>query len=252
MEYTHELEILYKDENFVAINKPSGLLVHRSPIAKREKQFALQMVRNQIGQRVFPVHRLDRPTSGVLLFALCPETANLTAQLFQAGQIQKKYIAVVRGYIPEQGTVDHPLKEIKDRYIKRQTRQKNDPNIKPDIKIYPAVTNYKQLAKIELPFTVDKYPTSRYSLVELIPKTGRRHQLRRHMKHLSHPIIGDTRYGKDVHNKFFLSQFNCKRLLLAAVEMTFIHPMTGADVVIKAAPDGEFSSILQKFNWNKI
>jgi tRNA pseudouridine65 synthase len=99
---------------------------------------------------------------------------------------------------------------------------------------------------------VDKYPTSRYSLVELIPKTGRRHQLRRHMKHLSHPIIGDTRYGKDVHNKFFLSQFNCKRLLLAAVEMTFIHPMTGADVVIKAAPDGEFSSILQKFNWNKI
>ena len=252
MEYTHELEILYKDENFVAINKPSGLLVHRSPIAKREKQFALQMVRDQIGQRVFPVHRLDRPTSGVLLFALCPETANLTAQLFQAGQIHKKYIAVVRGYIPEQGTVDHPLKEIKDRYIKRQTRQKNDPNIKPDIKTYPAVTNYKQLAKIELPFTVDKYPTSRYSLVELIPKTGRRHQLRRHMKHLSHPIIGDTRYGKDIHNKFFLNQFHCKRLLLAAVEMTFIHPMTGADVVIKAAPDGEFSSILQKFNWNKI
>ncbi len=256
MTNSRELEILYQDDHFVAINKPSGLLVHRSPVASREKIFALQMVRDQIGQRVFPVHRLDRPTSGVLLFALSPETANLTAQLFQAGQIQKKYIAVVRGYIPERGTVDHPLKEIKDRYIKRRARQKDKPYIKPEIKTYPAVTDFKQLAKIELPFAVDKYPTSRYSLVELIPKTGRRHQLRRHMKHLSHPIIGDTRYGKDIHNKFFLNQFHCKRLLLAAVEMKFIHPMTGADVVITAAPDGkfdgEFSLILQQFNWNRI
>jgi tRNA pseudouridine65 synthase len=264
MTNSRELEILYQDDHFVAINKPSGLLVHRSPVASREKIFALQMVRDQIGQRLFPVHRLDRPTSGVLLLALSPETANLTAQLFQAGQIQKKYIAVVRGYIPKHGTVDHPVKEIKDRYIKRRARQKDEPNIKPDIKIYPAVTDFKQLAKIELPFAVDKYPTSRYSLVELIPKTGRRHQLRRHMKHLSHPIIGDTRYGKDIHNKFFLNQFHCKRLLLAAVEMKFIHPMTGTDVVITAAPDrkfdgkydgkfdGEFSLILQQFNWNRI
>ena len=253
-----ELEILYQDDHFVAINKPSGLLVHRSPIAKREKIFALQLVRDQIGQRVFPVHRLDRPTSGVLLFAFSPETANLTSQLFQTGQIQKKYIAVVRGYIPEQGTIDHPVKEIKDRYIKRRKKNNNDSNIKltikPDIKRFPAVTEFKQLATIELPFSVDKYPTSRYSLAELMPKTGRRHQLRLHMKHLSHHMIGDTRYGKDVHNKFFLNQFNCRRLLLAAVEMKFIHPITGTDVVITAAPDGrfdgEFSLILQKFNWN--
>jgi tRNA pseudouridine65 synthase len=186
--------------------------------------------------------------------------------LFQEGNIQKKYIAVVRGYIPQQGTIDHPVKEIKDRYIKRRKKQNNDPNIKltikpdgkPDIKRHPAVTKFKQLAAIELPFRVDKYPTSRYSLAELIPETGRRHQLRLHMKHLSHHIIGDTRYGKDIHNKFFLHQFNCSRLLLAAVEIKFTHPITRTDVVITAAPDGkfdgkfngEFSLILQEFNWN--
>ncbi len=240
----NKLEILYKDENFVAINKPSGLLVHRSPIAKKEKKFALQMVRNQIGQRVYPVHRLDRPTSGVLLFALTPKIAKKTALLFQTHQIRKKYLAVVRGYIPKQGTINHPVKEVKDRYIRRQTKQEN--------KTYPAVTDFKRLATIELPFAIDKYPTSRYSLAELIPKTGRRHQLRRHMKHLSHPIIGDTRYGKDIHNKFFFNQFHCKRLLLAAIEIMFIHPMTGTDIYITAALDGEFSSIIQQFNWNKI
>ena len=118
--------------------------------------------------------------------------------------------------LPGQGTIDHPVKKIKDRYI----RQKID----PDKNSSPAVTDYKCLGKIELPVSVDKYPTSRYSLAELSPKTGRRHQLRQHMKHLSHPIIGDTRYGKDIHNKFFLTRFNCKGLLPAAVELHFLHP----------------------------
>ncbi|MCD6586442.1 MAG: pseudouridylate synthase [Desulfobacteraceae bacterium] len=241
MTNTQELDILYKDEQFIAVNKPSGLLVHRSPIDKREKTFAVQMIRNQINQQVYPVHRLDRPTSGVLLFALNSEIAKKFAHLFQTGQVRKKYIAVVRGYIPEQGTIDHPLKEIKDRYIRR----------KKDFteKTYPAITKFNRLATIELPFAVDKYPTSRYSLAELSPKTGRRHQLRRHMKHLSHPIIGDTRHGKDVHNKFFLNQFNCKRLLLAAVEMGFTHPKTGIDVLITASPNRAFTLILERFNW---
>ena len=242
MTNTQELEILYKNEHFVAVNKPSGLLVHRSPVDTKEKIFALQMVRDQIGQHVFPVHRLDRPTSGILLFALNSEAARQTAQLFQTGQVRKKYIAVVRGYIPEQGIINHPVKKIKDRYIRRQSKQKN--------KIYQAVTNFKRLAKIELPVSVDKYPTSRYSLAELSPKTGRRHQLRQHMKHLSHPIIGDTRYGKDVHNKFFVTRFNCKGLLLAAIKMHFLHPETGADIMITATPDRNFSLILNQFNWN--
>jgi tRNA pseudouridine65 synthase len=223
------------------VNKPAGLLVHRSPIDRKEKNFAVQILRNQIGQQIYPIHRLDRPTAGVLLFALSPEIAKKTAELLQTGLVLKTYIAVVRGYIPETGTINHPLKEIKDRYVRRRN----------DLieKTYPAVTDFRRLATIELPYAVDKYPTSRYSLVKLIPKTGRRHQLRRHMKHLSHPIIGDSRYGKDIHNKFFITTFNCSGMLLAAVKLAFIHPVTGADLLITAQPNPDFDLILQKFSW---
>lgn len=239
------LEILYQDDYFVAVNKPPGLLVHRSPIDKREKQFALQMVRNQVGCRVYPVHRLDRPTSGVLLFALSSDIAGQAGQLYKTGQIRKKYIAVVRGFIPERGTIDHPVKEVKDRYL----RPKNQPGNQA-AKIFAAITDYRQLAKIELPFAVDKYNTARYSLAALYPKTGRRHQLRLHMKHISHHIIGDTKYGKDVHNKFFVGQFNCKGLLLSAVKLSFVHPVTKADVTITAPPNTSISLIIKQFNWN--
>lgn len=241
MSNPQELEILFKDDHFVAVNKPAGLLVHPSPIDRREKNFAVRILRDQIGQMVYPVHRLDRPTSGVLLFALNPEISKKTALLFQTGQVWKKYIAVVRGYVPEQGTIDHPLKEVKDRYVRRR----NDLTEKT----YPAVTDFKRLAAVEIPFAVDKYPTSRYSLAALFPKTGRRHQLRRHMTHISHPIIGDTRYGKDVHNKFFITQFHCKSLLLAALELAFIHPETGADMLLTATPNPDFDLIIKEFNW---
>lgn len=247
MKQTTELEIIYKDDHFVAVNKPSGLMVHRSVVDTKETIFALQTVRNQIGCHVFPVHRLDRPTSGILLFALSPETAKKCAELFKTDQIHKTYLAVVRGYLPDSGTIDHPVKKIKDRYIRRQTRQQT---IDPDATSYPAITDFKCLAKAELPIRVDKYPTSRYSLAHLCPQTGRRHQLRQHMKHLSHPIIGDTRYGKSVHNNFFKDQLNCRRLLLAAVEMRFIHPETGNPICLSAAPDHSFADILKKFSWN--
>lgn len=242
------LEIIYQDDYFVAINKPSGLLVHRSPIDRREKKFALQMVRNQVGCHVYPVHRLDRPTSGVLLFALSSEVAKQTAELFKIGQIRKKYIAIVRGYIPEKGAIDHPVKEVKDRYLRKH---KNQPDDQP-VKTFSAQTDYQQLAKIELPFAVDKYNTARYSLVALYPKTGRRHQLRYHMKHISHHIIGDTKYGKDVHNKFFVHQFNAKGLLLSAVKLTFTHPITRKDVTITASLSESVSKIIKQFNWNII
>ncbi len=244
MTQSEQLEIIFKDQYFVAVNKPSGLLVHRSPVDKKENWFALQVVRDQIGKYVYPIHRLDKPTSGVLLFALTSEAANKTSVLFKTGQIRKKYIAVVRGYVKEGGTINHPLKEVKDKRI-RGWNSETQPK-------YSAVTGYKSLAKIELPYHVDKYPTSRYSLVKLFPKSGRRHQLRRHMKHISHPIIGDTKYGKDSHNKFFKNHFNCNGLLLAAVELQFRHPVTGTDVTITANFNSEFHSILAKFNWNNL
>ncbi|MFZ2632357.1 MAG: pseudouridine synthase [Desulfosalsimonadaceae bacterium] len=240
------LKIIYRDEYFIAVDKPPGLLVHRSPIDRKEKRFALQMVRNLVNRHVYPVHRLDRPTSGVLLFALSPEMLKQTAALFQAGLAAKKYLAVVRGYIPEKGTIDHPVKEIRDRFLCRQNNKPMEPSEKkPD-----AVTGYLRLAMVELPVSVDKYPATRYSLAALYPETGRRHQLRQHMKHVSHPIIGDTKYGKDVHNKFFAREFNCHGLLLSAVELNFTHPVTGKTVTIQVPPHPDFALILNRFNWN--
>ena len=238
------LEIIYRDDYFLAVDKPPGLLVHRSPIDRKEKRFALQMVRNLVNRHVYPVHRLDRPTSGVLLFALSPEVLKQTAALFQAGLISKKYLAVVRGYIPEKGTINHPVKEIRDRFF-CQKKDGQAAGKKPD-----AVTGYLRLATVELPVSVDKYPAARYSLAALYPETGRRHQLRQHMKHISHPIIGDTKYGKDVHNKFFAGEFNCRGLLLSAVELNFSHPVTGKTVTIQAPLHPDFALILNRFNWN--
>lgn len=241
------LDILYQDDDFIAVNKPPGLLVHRSPVDRRETRFALQMVRDMAGRHVYPVHRLDRPTSGVLLFAFSPEMLKETAALFQAGRAVKKYLAVVRGHIPEQGTIVHPVKEVRDRFL----QQKNDEERPPARKRSDAVTRFERLATVELPVFVDKYPTARYCLAALYPETGRRHQLRQHMKHLSHPIIGDTKYGKAVHNAFFVREWGCRGLLLCAVELRFMHPATGKPLVIKAAPHPDFALILNRFNWNR-
>lgn len=241
MNYTKELPVLYKDDYFVAINKPSGLLVHKSVIAKGENCFALQMVRDQIGKPVYPVHRLDKPTSGVLLFALTNEVARNTSTLFTTNTIQKKYIAVVRGYTEEDGIIDYSLRRVKDNLFDRSALDSQ--------KRQEAVTKYRRLATVELPHMVDKYSTSRFSLVELTPKSGRRHQLRRHMKHISHPIIGDTKYGKGKYNDYFRDTFNCHRLMLAATELRFRHPITGADITIKSGFDAEFSLILKEFDW---
>lgn len=242
MTSSQQLEILYRDPYLIAINKPAGLLVHRSPIARKEKQFALQTVRNQIGQHVFPVHRLDRPTSGVLLFALNSETAKKTAELFLAGRITKKYIAVVRGYTAESGSIIYDMKNIKNQVIPGR-------NFLISHEFYTA-TDYKRLATIEIDCEVDKYPTSRYSLVVLFPRTGRRHQLRRHMKHIRHPIIGDRKYGKSAQNHFFRDHFNCNCLLLNAVALKFLHPVTGSRVEISARVSKEFESVLTQLNWH--
>lgn len=232
MPFLEKLEILYQDKYYLAVNKPSGLLVHRSPIARNEKRFALQIVRNQVGRHVFPVHRLDRPTSGVLLFALSSEAAQRAANLFNANRINKTYMAVVRGYIQKNGTIDHPLKAL-DRHSQARAP-------------VPAVTRYRCMARTELPYAVDRYPTARYSLVTLSPLSGRRHQLRRHMKHISHPIIGDTRYGKSAHNHFFKNHFHVNRLLLAATGLNFTHPYTRKNVRIEAVLEKPFQTVISK------
>lgn len=232
------LDILYQDTALIAINKPSGLLVHRSPIDRHETRFALQLLRDQLGQHVYPLHRLDKPTSGVLLFALSSEVAQRAGQQFRQREMAKSYLAVVRGYCPASGTIDHPL------------REQDQPPGRPEAPAQAALTQYRCLNQVELPIAIETYPSSRYSLVRLRPHTGRRHQLRRHMKHISHPIIGDAKHGRGRHNRYFAEHFSCPRLLLHAESLQFEHPLSGENLAITAPLDQDFRGLLQRFGWS--
>jgi tRNA pseudouridine65 synthase len=236
------MEILYGDEWLVAVHKPAGLLVHRSLIDKHATDFALQRVRDQLGRRVYPLHRLDRPTSGVLLFALDAGTARTLTAHFTAGQVVKTYQAIVRGYLEPEGVIDYALREEPDPLADANA----DPNKAPQT----AITQFRLLATVELPYPVSRYPSARYSLVELHPKTGRKHQLRRHLKHIFHPIIGDTSHGDGRHNQFFIRHFANQRLLLAATSLQLHHPHSGDALVIRAPLAADFQRIVAALGWD--
>lgn len=236
---TPSLEILYRDTHLIAINKPAGLLVHPSLVDRHETRSAMTLLRDQIGQYVYPVHRLDKPTSGVLLFALSSEIARLLTDAFTDKRIEKHYLAVVRGHTEVCGRIDHPLKEQHDKMTDRRARKDKPPQ--------PAMTDYRRLATLELPVPIDPYPSSRYSLLEVTPLTGRKHQIRRHFKHLSHPIIGDTSYGKSNHNRLFMQRYGCHRLLLAATHLTLAHPVSGEPLRLEAGLDSDFERITALF-----
>ena len=238
------LEILYQDDDIIAINKPSGLLVHKSPIDKHETQFALQLLRDQVGQYVYPVHRLDKPTSGVLLFTLNTEVAQMMSLLFRSSEVHKEYIAIVRGYTPDEMLIDHPLKQMLD------TKEQKKLGITKEAQ--EAQTAFMRLETVELPYAVSRYPVARYSLVKLEPKTGRKHQLRRHMKHIFHPIVGDTKHGRGEHNKLFREKFECHRLLLHANRVEFVHPITKKKIVIEAPLDAMFKKLFKIFSWEEM
>ncbi|MDX3774496.1 tRNA pseudouridine(65) synthase TruC [Chromatiaceae bacterium AAb-1] len=235
-----ELTILYQDDWLVAVDKPAGMLVHRSFLDKHETRFVMQTLRDQLGQHVYPVHRLDRPTSGVLLFALSADVARMLSEQNAAQKWRKGYLAVVRGYIEQSGELDYPLVEELDRIADKYARQ--------DKAAQQAITRYQPLQQTELPFAVGRYPTSRYSLVALQPLTGRKHQLRRHLAHLRHPIVGDTSHGDGKHNRFFQQHFQCRRLLLVAWQLSFYHPVTGADITINAGLH-ELIRLFERLEW---
>jgi tRNA pseudouridine65 synthase len=238
------LSILYQDRHLVAINKPSGLLVHRSMIDRHETENAMSTLRDQLGQWVWPLHRLDKPTSGVLVFALDKETARLMTQAFSTDKVSKYYIAVVRGFTKELECIDYPLKDLWDKMTDRKAIKD-----KPE---RPAVTQYRRLATVELAHSVGRYCTVRYSLVQVTPLTGRNRQIRRHMKHIFHPVLGDTTYGDGKQNDFFRKNFNCCRLLLHAKEIEFIHPYSKQRIHIQAPLDQPFSSIMKALQWDKV
>ncbi len=236
------LPIIYRDASLIAIHKPAGLLVHRSVLDRHETRFALQILRDQIGQKVYPVHRLDKGTSGVLLFALDREVGRTLTQQFERGEISKRYLAIVRGHPPESGEIDHPLARMADEHS----------GIAASAAAQPAHTCYRRLATVELPYRVDRYPSSRYALVELQPLTGRWHQLRRHMKHIAHPIIGDATHGKGRHNRLFHELFGYPRLLLAATEMRLAHPVSGEVLTLQAGLAADFAEVVGRLGWSAV
>ena len=220
-----QLEIIYQDDQLVAINKPHGLLVHRTNIARDVSEFALQILRDQLGKQVFPCHRLDRKTSGVLLFALDENTNRIMQQKFAKGLVQKKYLAIVRGYTNDKGIIDYPLK--KDNSILQE-----------------AVTAYKTLYQTELEIPSSGKPTSRYSMVEIEPLTGRMHQIRKHFAHIFHPIIGDRPHGCNKQNKLFKERWDMTTMMLHALSIKFDHPVTKENIFITASPSMEFTRTL--------
>lgn len=210
------LEILYQDDCIIAINKPSGLLVHKSYYAGIAEEYAVEKLSNQIGNKVHLVHRLDRKTSGVLLFTLDKEILRIMSDQFADRKVEKKYLAILRGWAAEEETIDYNLT--------------NDNQITQN-----AITYYRRLQISEIDLAFGSHPTSRYSLVEAIPETGRMHQLRKHFKHILHPILGCRSYGCNKQNKLWLETYNINKLMLHAHQLAFNHPITQERIVINAS-----------------
>lgn len=224
------LDILFRDEYLIAINKPHGLLVHRSPIAADVEEFALQLLRDQIGQKVNPVHRLDRKTSGALLFAFDKKTEIEMQKQFAENKVKKVYLAIVRGHTDENGTIDYPLRKENGTF-------------------QDAFTTYQTLNQAELDVPFGKHLTSRYSLIEAAPATGRMHQLRKHFAHIFHPIIGDRTHGCNKQNKLFKEKWEMDTMLLHAQSLTFAHPVTQEIIIIQAPLQQEFVRVMKLMGW---
>lgn len=234
------LKVLHIDEHLVAIDKPAGLLVHRSALDAHEEQFALQLLRDQLGRPVWPVHRLDKGTSGVLLFALSVEMASALGQAFESGQMEKHYLALVRGWPAERaGLIDHALARDPERASAGQT-------------LLPAQTAWQCLACAEWPLRVDaRFETSRYALLQARPATGRRHQIRRHLKHIAHPIVGDATHGKGPLNRAVADFLGLQRLWLHAQELRLQHPASGTELTLRAQLGPEWAALRERGVWRE-
>lgn len=225
------LDIIFRDESLIAINKPHDLLVHRSNIAADAEVFALQLLRDQVGQKVYPAHRIDRKTGGVLLFAFDKAVEIEMQKQFMDNRVDKKYLAILRGHTPDNGEIDYPLR-------------------KENGTLQDAFTAYHTLKRAELDVPFGKHATSRYSLIEAIPKTGRMHQLRKHFAHIFHPIIGDRTHGCNKQNKLFKEKWEMTTMLLHASQLVFNHPANGEVVTIEAPLQPEFSRVMELMSWS--
>ena len=228
------LDILYQDDALIAVNKPANLAVHRSTFVGAADAFLIDLLREQIGASVYLAHRLDRATSGVLLIARSKEVAAALGEQFMHRSVHKQYLAVVRGWPePSTGLVDYPLPGSRDTGPRREAR-----------------TGYRRLATIEVPIALGRYPQQRYALVLAEPESGRFRQIRKHLAHIHHPVIGDCQHGRGDHNRLYQQHFGCHRMLLHAWRIRFAHPASGAPMQLEAPLDEAFAGLLARFGWN--
>lgn len=226
MDTTLTFPILFEDEHYVAINKPTGILVHRTKISE-DQVFVLQLLRKQLKQSIYPIHRLDRATSGVLIFGKSKSAASHLGEQFREKKVKKNYLAIIRGYVDQAATIDYPLAS-EPHQPKRQ-----------------AITHYQRLEQVEFDAAIGRYPQARYCLVHIQTETGRRHQIRKHFSHLRHPIIGDKRHGDVKHNKYFKDQLNINRMLLHAQRLELQAFAKKDQLIIEAPLDQAFQLALK-------
>ena len=228
------LEIIFEDDYIICVNKPNNVLVHHAFLSRNvgDEDSLLQLIEKEFGIKVYPVHRLDRKTSGLILLAKEKDYVSKFQELFTTKQIQKTYFGVVRGFSPETKTIDSPVKG-------------RDANVHKE-----ALTYLRTLANITLDIAVKPYDSSRYSLVEFLPQTGRMHQLRVHSNKISHPLIGDAKYGDKNHDTMFAENFGWKNLFLHAGKLEFIHPFSSEKMILKGTFPKDWIEMFEEFNWN--
>ena len=226
------LRVLHADDAIVAIDKPAGLLVHRSSLDAHETRSAAELLRAQLNVPVWLLHRLDKATSGVLAFGLDADVATALGKAFEAGAVRKRYLALVRGWPDAEGEIDYPLARDPELPSAGQPR-------------LPAVTRWRRRACFEWPFPDGRHATSRYALVEVEPLSGRRHQIRRHFKHLAHPLVGDTTHGKSAHNRAVAAWLGTSRLWLHATRLELPGVVGRPAVTIESPPGGEWRRLLE-------
>lgn len=224
------IQILFQDPYILAVHKPNNILVHHSVMANNqlEEKSLVQLLHDELEAKYYPIHRLDRKTSGIILFAKQKEYVREFQELFINNQIQKTYVGLVRGFIPEEGKIDSPVKG-------------RDANVHKE-----ALTYYKRIKTFEVPIKVGLYEKSRYSLVELNPKTGRLHQLRIHMNKISHPLIGDPKYGDRFHNRMFEEKLYNEAMFLHAKTLIFTHPFTKETLQLETEFPDNWTTVIQK------
>jgi tRNA pseudouridine65 synthase len=242
------IEVVYRDDHYVGVFKPAGLMVHRGPRSLPTEPVLLQALRDQLNQFLYPIHRLDRPTAGLILFGLSREAASRMGSLFAERRIQKHYQALVRGHLHGEVTVDRPLMDREEPWLDPlpARRERQEQEEEQELPSQSAITHFRCLEHYEVDWPTSEFPTSRFTLLEIEPHTGRWHQIRRHLNHLAHPVIGDHRHGDHRWNQRFFEKTGIYRMLLTAMRLDFRHPFT-QELVSLWVPRGEsFDGALAK------